>query len=156
MTGPVEVRRLTAADAPLMHAIIAMLPPGEWRGEDLPSLDYLRRALGDERIYVFAALDGERPAGFVSAYRFPALTEAHDLVYVYDVFVAESDRGKGAGRRMMDALIAQLRADGVAEAWVGTDLDNEAARRLYLSAGAVSGEQYVQFEYVFAPKAGAH
>jgi hypothetical protein len=31
---------------------------------------------------------------------------------------------------VMDRVIAECRKDGVAEAWVGTDLDNQAVQRL--------------------------
>ena len=43
-------------------------------------------------------------------------------------------------------MIAECRKDGVAEAWVGRDLDNQAAQRLYVSARAREpGEKYLQF-----------
>jgi ribosomal protein S18 acetylase RimI-like enzyme len=148
---PIEVRRLNAADAERMRGIVAMLPLPEWRGERLPSLAHFGRALADPAVYVFAAFDGERPAGFVSAYRFPSLTEEHDLVYIYDVYVAPADQARGIGRRLMDSVIAQCRWDGVAEAWVGTDLDNPAAQRLFAAAGAKgAGQRYIQFEFDMA------
>jgi hypothetical protein len=94
---PIEVRRLNAADAGRMHGIVAMLPLPEWRGERLPSLAHFGRALADPAVYVFAAFDGERPAGFVSAYRFPSLTEERDLVYIYDVYVAPPIKPEALG-----------------------------------------------------------
>jgi len=148
--SPIEVRRLNAGDAPRMQAIVAMLPEPEWR-ENVPLVAHLARALDDPVVYVFAAFEARRPAGFVSAYRFPSLTKACDLVYIYDVYVAPTDQDRGVGRRLMDSVIAQCRKDGVAEAWVGTDLDNQAAQRLFVTAGASSpGEEYIQFEFDLA------
>ncbi len=148
---PIEVRRLNAGDAPRMQAIVAMLPEPEWRDENVPLVAHLARALDDPVVYVFAAFEAGRPAGFVSAYRFPSLTKACDLVYIYDVYVAPTDQDRGVGRRLMDSVIAQCRKDGVAEAWVGTDLDNQAAQRLFVTAGASSpGEEYIQFEFDLA------
>jgi ribosomal protein S18 acetylase RimI-like enzyme len=148
---PIEVRRLNADDAPRMQAIVAMLPEPEWRDETVPSVAHLGRTLADPAVYVFAAFEAGRPAGFVSAYRFPSLTKACDLVYIYDVYVAPTDQDRGVGRRLMDSIIAQCRKDGVAEAWVGTDLDNQAAQRLFVTAGASSpGEDYIQFEFDLA------
>jgi ribosomal protein S18 acetylase RimI-like enzyme len=103
VTRPTEVRRLTAADAELMRRIVETLPIPEWRGERVPAISYFSGALADPAVYVFAAFEGERPAGFVSAYRFPSLTEACDLAYIYDVYVAPADQGKGIGRRLMEA-----------------------------------------------------
>jgi ribosomal protein S18 acetylase RimI-like enzyme len=148
---PIEVRRLNADDAPRMQAIVAMLPEPEWRDETVPSVAHLGRTLADPAVYVFAAFEAGRPAGFVSAYRFPSLTKACDLVYIYDVYMAPTDQDRGVGRRLMDSIIAQCRKDGVAEAWVGTDLDNQAAQRLFVTAGASSpGEDYIQFEFDLA------
>ncbi|HZP21396.1 MAG TPA: GNAT family N-acetyltransferase [Bauldia sp.] len=153
MTAAIEVRRLTEADPDLLREIVAMLPAPEWRGDSVPSQAHLARVL-HEGTYIVAALAGRKPAGFASAYRFPAVTAQSDLACIYDVFVAEQWRGQGIGRRMLDRLLADLKADGVSEAWVGTDPDNRAARRLYAAAGACAAEEYVQFEFVFeAPKA---
>jgi hypothetical protein len=58
-----------------MQTIVAMLPQPEWRGAEIPSLSYLARALADPDVYVFAAFEGKRPMGFVSAYRFPSLAK---------------------------------------------------------------------------------
>src|SRR5262249_52065521 len=135
MNAPIEVRRLGAGDAIRMQTIMEMLPQPEWRRAEIPSVAYLARALADSDVYVFAAFEGKRPMGFVSAYRFPSLTKQCDLVYIYDVYVAAADQDRGVGRRLMDRMIAECRKDGVAEAWVGTDLDNRAAQRLYVSAG---------------------
>ncbi|MGB6346165.1 MAG: GNAT family N-acetyltransferase [Methyloceanibacter sp.] len=148
MTSPIEVRRLNAADAERMRSIVAMLPPPEWRRERVPTLTHFGRALADPAVYVFAAFEGERPAGFASAYRFPSLTQECDLVYIYDVYVAPADQARGIGRRLIDGVIAQCRWDGVTEAWVGTDLDNFPAQRLFVAAGAKgTGQEYVQFEF---------
>jgi ribosomal protein S18 acetylase RimI-like enzyme len=148
VTTPIEVRRLNAADAPRMRRIVAMLPAPEWRGEDIPTLAYFGRTLADPAVYVFAAFADERPAGFVSAYRFPSLTAERDLVYIYDVYVAPADQASGVGRRLMAGVIAQCRGDGAAEAWVGTDPDNPAAQRLFMTAGAKgAGEHHLQFEF---------
>jgi len=145
MNAPIEVRRLSAGDIMRMQTIVAMLPQPEWRGA------YLARALEDPDVYVFAAFEGKRPKGFVSAYRFPSLARQCDLVYIYDVYVAAADQDRGLGRRLMNRMIAECRKDGVAEAWFGTDLDNQAAQRLYVSAGSREpGEKYLQFEFDLA------
>lgn len=150
VTRPIEVRRLNAADAERMRSIVAMLPPPEWRGEHVPTLAHFARALADPAVYVFAAFAGDRAAGFVSAYRFPSLTEECNLAYIYDVYVAPADQASGIGR-LMDSVIAQCRRDGATEAWVGTDLDNRAAQRLFVAAGASgAGQEYLQFEFDLA------
>ena len=80
-----------------MRTILAMLPQPEWRGAEISSVFYLARALADSDVYVFAAFEGTRPVGFVSAYRFPSLAKQCDLVYIYDVYVAAADQDRGVG-----------------------------------------------------------
>jgi ribosomal protein S18 acetylase RimI-like enzyme len=130
MSSVWEVRRLTAADAELMQD--PLLPVSDWRDERVPGLRHLESALANRGVFVFAAFDGKRPAGFVSGYRFPSLTKECDLVYIYDVYVAPPDRRRGIGRKLMDRVLAERRREGVAKAWVGH-------------------AEYIQFEFDFAP-----
>jgi ribosomal protein S18 acetylase RimI-like enzyme len=133
-----------------MQDLIATLPVPEWRDARVPAFRHLESALADDGVFVFAAFDGKRPAGFVSGYRFPSLTKECDLVYIYDVYVAPADRGRGVGRKLMDRMLAECRSEGVAQAWVGADLDNPAAYRLFAGSGAKSHAEYTQFEFDFA------
>jgi hypothetical protein len=50
VTRPIEVRRLKAADAERMHRIVAMPPPPEWRGEQVPRLPLFVRAPADPAV----------------------------------------------------------------------------------------------------------
>jgi hypothetical protein len=51
----------------------------------------------------------------------------------------------------MDRVLAECRRESVAEAWVGADLDNPPAHRLFVGLGAKSHAEYIQFEFDFAP-----
>ncbi|MBY0225637.1 MAG: GNAT family N-acetyltransferase [Hyphomicrobium sp.] len=52
-----------------------------------------------------------------------------------DVIVADSLRGKGVGKRLMAAIIAQARFDGAQRLTLLTDNDNLSARHFYESFG---------------------
>jgi ribosomal protein S18 acetylase RimI-like enzyme len=144
---PVEVRRLGPGDAAPMRALVAALPD-DWRDGPVPAADHLDAALAAPHVHLYVAFDGERPAGFLSAYRFPALTFAGSRVYLYDVFVLPGDRGRGVGRALVDRLVADCRSAGVSEIWVGTDADNVAAQRLYSGAGAkLEGDDFVEYAF---------
>jgi aminoglycoside 6'-N-acetyltransferase I len=60
--------------------------------------------------------------------------------------VAPSHHRRGIGRQVLDALLAHGRALGCTEAWLGTELENEPARRLYESAGGKS-ETFVLYSF---------
>lgn len=57
-------------------------------------------------------------------------------LYVDEVGVADGWHRRGIARAMMRAMLAEGRARGCAETWVGTEPDNVAANRLYEGFGA--------------------
>jgi aminoglycoside 6'-N-acetyltransferase I len=48
---------------------------------------------------------------------------------------------------MLDAMFAIGKAEGCGEAWVGTEHDNIAARRLYETRGGTTAEPFVMYVY---------
>jgi len=67
-------------------------------------------------------------------------------LYIDEVGVAPAFQRQGIARRLLDEMLALGKAMGCEEAWVGTEPDNLAARRLYESRGATP-EPFVM--YVF-------
>ena len=56
-------------------------------------------------------------------------------LFVNEVGVSASHRGKGIGRLMLQRLVERATELGCTEAWVLTDEDNAPANRLYAAAG---------------------
>ena len=56
-------------------------------------------------------------------------------LFINEVGVADACQGQGLGKRLVQALLAHARELGCVAAWVLTEEDNAAARRLYASAG---------------------
>lgn len=56
-------------------------------------------------------------------------------LYVDNLGVAEAFRRQGIARRLMEAMLALGRSLGCEEWWVGTEEENDPARRLYESFG---------------------
>jgi ribosomal protein S18 acetylase RimI-like enzyme len=67
-------------------------------------------------------------------------------LYIDEVGVASAWRRRGIARQMLEQMLALGKSLGCDEAWVGTEPDNIAARRLYESHG-VTAEPFVM--YVF-------
>ncbi|RUS59116.1 GNAT family N-acetyltransferase [Pseudorhodobacter sp. E13] len=59
--------------------------------------------------------------------------------YLEDLFLSEAARGKGAGRALMDDLIAICRTKGYGRLYWHTDAGNSRARKLYDSYTATDG-----------------
>jgi len=69
-------------------------------------------------------------------------------LYIDNLGVAEDRRREGIATRMLDDLVAWGRELGCEEAWVGTEVDNEAARTLYQRRGS-EAETFVMYAYAF-------
>ena len=67
-------------------------------------------------------------------------------LYVDEVGVTPAFRRQGIARAMLDAVFVLGRKLGCEEAWVGTEVDNVPARRLYEERGA-DGEPFVMYVY---------
>lgn len=65
-----------------------------------------------------------------------------ELVGLYDVFTAPSQRGRGLARWLCATLLAQARAAGAQAAYLQVDADNAAARHVYASMGFRDGYAY--------------
>ena len=63
--------------------------------------------------------------------------------------VAPAYRSRGIGRALLEALFQRGKELGCAEAWLGTEPENAAARRLYLAAG---GEEEPMVMFTFRLK----
>jgi GNAT superfamily N-acetyltransferase len=77
------------------------------------------------------ALDGNRVIGFAIHLHHPSTWAASEDCYLEDLFVADDARGLGAGRALIDDLIALARARGWARLYWHTDETNTRARALY-------------------------
>jgi ribosomal protein S18 acetylase RimI-like enzyme len=98
--------------------------------------------------YLLVAEAEREPAGFLLAYRLERADRNEPQMFVYEVEVAEAWRRRGVGSRLLDAIQSLARAEGMFEAFVLTNRDNEAARGLYARAGgAVEDDAAMVFVY---------
>lgn len=72
-------------------------------------------------------------------------------LFINEVGVSRRVRGQGVGKRLVRALLEQGRMIGCSEAWVATEVNNEAARALYSSlAGAEDQDLAVVYTWQLA------
>lgn len=140
----ISVKRLGQNDPAIGVLIAKLLDSSEGR----PSTEQLQQLLADDRTWLFVASEAEEPIGYALAYTFPSLYVGGKLAYLYDIEVLAGHRRKGAGRLLMQALLAQLKADGVSELWLGTATDNAEGQALFSSTGGIrSGETFNDFTW---------
>jgi GNAT superfamily N-acetyltransferase len=150
MAGEVEVR---------------MLRPGDERtflnvADDV--FDYAVSAaavaafLADPRHHIAAAVDGGHIVGFASGVHYFHPDKPVAELFVNEVGVAATHRGRGLGTAVVKCLLDAGRAMGCGEAWVLTDRANAPAMATYASAGGVAAPQdQVMFTFFLGERADA-
>jgi GNAT superfamily N-acetyltransferase len=142
------VRPATSDDVPLLLQLIRELADYEKLSDDVVATEEaLRRTLFGEKTVATAllAFSGEFPAGFAVYFLAFSTFMAKPVLYVEDIFVLESLRGKGIGRQLFSELIeiAEREKCGRME-WSVLDW-NEPAIRFYDRLGAQPRRQWVRY-----------
>jgi len=140
---PIELRLLGPED----DGVLQHVAPGVFDEPVHPR--WTREFLADARHHLIVALDGGEVVGMVSAVDYVHPDKAPQL-WVNEIGVAPSRQRRGIGRQLLDAMLAHGRTLGCTEAWLGTEDTNEAARRLYQSAGGAP-EPFVLYSFQLAP-----
>jgi ribosomal protein S18 acetylase RimI-like enzyme len=111
-----------------------------------------REFLRDPRHRIAVALDEGAVVGFVSAVVYVHPDKPRPELWINEVGVAPTHHGRGIGRRLLEAMLEAARAANCREAWVLTDRSNEAAMRLYASAGGQDTPgDHVMFTFFIDP-----
>ena len=150
-----NIRRLQAGEeAAAVEAIHELKPVSERDGYDA-SPQHMRRLLQrDENYLIVAAQPDATPVGFLIAYRVPRVDRDQNMIYLYEIAVRPDCRRQGIGSQMIDLLKHESSSDNIMEIWVGTELENTPARRLYESTGGKPGSDPI-VEFVYKMQRGA-
>lgn len=92
--------------------------------------------LADPRHHLAVAIADGVVVGMASGVHYVHPDKPPQL-WVNEVGVAPTHQNRGVGRQLLRALFERGRELGCTEAWVGTEVGNAAARRLYRAAGGV-------------------
>lgn len=92
--------------------------------------------LVDPRLHLAVAIADGVVVGMASGVHYVHPDKAPEL-WVNEVGVAPTHQNQGVGRRLLRALFARGREVGCKKGWVGTEVNNAAARRLYQAVGGV-------------------
>lgn len=93
--------------------------------------------LRDPRHHIVVAIDGGVVVAFASAVHYVHPDKPLPELWINEVGVASTHRGRGVGKAILQKLLDHARDLGCAEAWVLTDRTNQEASRLYASRGGI-------------------
>lgn len=138
------IREATAADAPAIAAIqnaLLATTSIEWTDEPHTAegrLAYIVEHQSAGYPVLVAEHDGE-VVGFATygEFRDNAKWPGYRLTVEHTVHVSEGHRGTGVGRRLLTALIARARADGLHVMVAAVDGENDASIRFHERLGFV-------------------
>ena len=131
-----EVRRLRPGDERIAVEAITSLKPAEERHDQEPGLEQMEKVLGKDDNYLIVALEEERPAGFLIAYKLDRIDRDKAMICFYEIGVSPEFRRRGVGRRLVEELKRIAGREKIMKIWVITNESNAAAMRLYESTGA--------------------
>ncbi len=138
---PVEVRWATTDDAPALAAVLCEMA-AHYRQAPLDhhrAAATARQWLGDESPaypHFALAFAGGEVAGLASVAIAHPGVDLQRLMFLKDLFVRDSARGKGVGRALIGFLAGQCLAKGIGRIDLTTEDWNEGALRFYNRLGA--------------------
>ncbi len=104
-----------------------------------PTADVQRDLLSGLRSHpttiVFLAYAGDAPVGLAICFRGFSTFAARPIINIHDLAVMPGHRGKGIGRRLLDAIAAKGRALGCRKLTLEVQENNAQAMRVYAAAG---------------------
>lgn len=145
MTDLIRVRPVAAADftawLPLWDAYNAFYGrSGETAlPRDITLLTWARFFDGYETIYAMVAERDDQLLGIVHYLFHRHTTMAGPICYLQDLYTLESERGKGVGRALIEAVYERAKEAGSSRVYWQTHETNQTAMRLYDSVAEKSG-----------------
>jgi aminoglycoside 6'-N-acetyltransferase I len=104
--------------------------------------------LADPRHHIAVAIDDDWVVGFASGVHYLHPDKPRPELFVNEVGVADTHRGRGIGTAVLNALLEHGRGLGCSGAWVLTDRENTAAMRLYTTAArGEAGTDHIMFSF---------
>jgi ribosomal protein S18 acetylase RimI-like enzyme len=111
-----------------------------------------RRFLADDRHHLLIAYVDDRPAGFVSGVELFHPDKPKPEMFLYELGVDESFRGRGIATSLVNRLADLGRGRGCGDMFVLADEDNEAARATYAKAGGEAEPAGIMFVWSFGER----
>ncbi|NNM74426.1 GNAT family N-acetyltransferase [Enterovirga aerilata] len=101
-----------------------------------------------EPMHAFGCVEGEALVGIVHFIFHRSTWTIGDYCYLQDLFTAEAARGRGAGRKLIEAVCERARAEGASRVYWLTHETNAAARALYDTLADRPG--FIQYRRILA------
>ncbi|MBT8472338.1 MAG: GNAT family N-acetyltransferase [Marinicaulis sp.] len=140
----IAVRSLTVSD----FYVLKNVADGVFDDPLVPSS--AKSFLKNQDNYLVVAVDednADRVVGFASAVKYLHPDKEKPEMVVLEIGVAPPYRQQGAGKKIMNAMLAEAKKSGCKVAWLATEPDNVAALALYKAAGGKPPETCIHIDF---------
>jgi GNAT superfamily N-acetyltransferase len=125
------VRAIEPSDRPRWEPLWRDYQSSRKCPEEVTETTWRRFFDGLEPVYALVAEEGEVVIGFVHFLFHRSTAMLGPTCYLQDMFTMETERGRGVGRALIDAVCARAKAAGASRVYWNTGENNAAARVLY-------------------------
>jgi ribosomal protein S18 acetylase RimI-like enzyme len=138
----IRIRAAAVEDAEALARMLNALSAQEGFGDDLYAPDSVRaQFFGPRPVLQVLVAEGESgPIGYAAFEGVFNTDIAEPGVWLHDIYVAESARGQGLGRRLMAAVARAALAEGRTSVWWGVRNSNTKALAFYDRLGATDDD----------------
>jgi aminoglycoside 3-N-acetyltransferase I len=137
-SNDVQVRRLGPRDRELARMTFDLLADVFGEKHDPLTDAYVDGLLGRPGFLVFAAMDGGRVVGGLTAHVLPMTAYEGAEIFVYDVAVVDDCQRHGVGRRLLGAVRDEASSLGTSSLFVLADNEDTGALAFYRTLGGVA------------------
>ncbi|WP_299457923.1 GNAT family N-acetyltransferase [uncultured Microscilla sp.] len=130
------IKKLTQADITLAKQLIEA-----WHTDDgatqviYPREKYLAKLLTKKSFHAYVAMVGNKVVGGLTAYEMEMFDTEETEMFLFEIGVNKEARQKGIATALIEALKQTCYQQHIAIIFVGTSMDNEAAKKLYAKTG---------------------
>jgi aminoglycoside 6'-N-acetyltransferase I len=143
----IEIRKLGPGD----EAVLERVAPGVFDEPVRPGLT--RRFLATPTYRIFVALDGDLVVGMATGFTHFHPDKDEEL-FVNELGVDDGYRRRGIGEALLRAILAEAKAMGCPDAWLGTEYVNGPALALYRKV--MTGEDTEESMSIFTYELEGH
>lgn len=150
MSSPVSISPAGPADADVLIPLMREFYAGEGLPFDEAVLRGALAELWEQPLHggAWLARAGDEPVGYgVLCCGFSLEYRGRDA-FVDELYVRAQWRDRGVGNRLLDAVEARCRAEGIAALHLEVDHDNPAGRRLYTRRGFVDHGRHLMTRWL--------